>query len=366
MSDRRQICYFPYLFLKNRDTVEFDGITVWNFSILKSKRIADKKFRDYVSKLLVTNRLNGKPIKDLGVVAMRKKEDYKPLNRTEQKKVDDLRKILFLCSVADANIYQGSNAGHRMVTRENFAVVYQNFTIDSPYTAYSSGRIVSTLAGGYKIGEVKYEVPRHVLHNAFTFDEKLLNAMTALKHKQSAMYLRILRATDAMMNGYSNSDDVSYESRILEQSRAFEILFNLPEGSQRKEFKLRIAKYCQEDNERVRGYQSERRQTRKEWEKGTRQVMWADRFYTLRNHIIHGDQLKDNDFFFFGQPHHQLGLWFFIASVKNMTNSSLGNRIFYDTIQCDSGHFRYDKQLIRAALETALNQMHLKKGGNGV
>jgi len=360
MLNYLQICYFPYIFLEKREIVEFDGITIWNFSILKSQRITDEKIREHVSQLLEANQRNGKPIGDIGVIAIRKKEDYTPLEKVERKKIDDLRKVLFLCSVAKSNIYLGQNAAYRMVTSDNFTVVYQNFKIGDPDTAYESGRIVSTRSGGHRIGEIRYEVPRHVLHRIFTFDEKLLNAMKKLKRKDSNTYHKILRATDAMMNGYTNSDDVSNESRILEQSRAFEILFDLPEKSQREKFKENVSKYCQVDKERKRRYKSERGRGKKEWEKNTRQVMWADRFYTLRNHIIHGERLRITAFLFYGQPHHsQLGLWFFIVSIKNMINDSLGKKIFYDTIKCKSGHFEYDNGQIIRAIDRAFSKIKI-------
>jgi len=356
MSNHLQICYFPYLFLEKRETVEFDEITVWNYSILKSQRITDGKIRNHVTQLLKANQRNGKPIKDIGLISIKNKKDFTPFRDIEQKKIDDLRKVLFLCSVARSNIYQGQNVAHRMVTSDNFTVVYQNFKNGDPYTAYQSGRIIPIHNVGYKIGEINYEAPRYVLRRIFTFDEGLLNALKKTKRKHSTMYRRILRATDAMMNGYTNSDDVSYESLILEQSRAFEILFDLPDTSQREELKKHIAQYCQGNKEIKRRYKSERRHGKMVWETNTRQVMWADRFYTLRNHIIHGEQLKNTEFSFLGQPHYHLGLWFFIASVKKILNDTLGKNIFHDTIRYRSGHFEYDNCLVIHAIDRALSK----------
>ena len=85
--------------------------------------------------------------------------------------------------------------------------------------------------------------------------------------------------------------------------------------------------------------------------------MWADRFYTLRNHIIHGEQLRNSEFSFFGQPHYHLGVLFFIASVKKILNDTLGNNIFHDTIRYKSGQFEYDNCLVIRAIDRALSTM---------
>ena len=137
MSNHLQVCYFPYLFLEKRETVEFDEITVWNFSILKSQRITDGKIRNHVTQLLEANQRNGKPIKDIGLISIKNKKDFTPFRDIEQKKIDDLRKVLFLCSVARSNIYQGPNVAHRMFTSDNFTVVYQNLRcLDIFYIEY--------------------------------------------------------------------------------------------------------------------------------------------------------------------------------------------------------------------------------------
>ena len=190
-----------------------------------------------------------------------------------------------LSAAANSNIHEGQIAGLRVVTAENFALVFQGFNIGDSHTGYTTGRIVPLSNYGYEIGQIFYEAPRYVLKHSPDFDRTLLVALKRLKRRNPLKYRTIIRATDAMMNGYSNSDDVSFESRILEQARSFEILFALPESGQRKIFKEKISKYCQPINERKIRYKIELRKV-KTPETGTRQKMWADRFYTLRNRII--------------------------------------------------------------------------------
>ena len=342
-----QIYYFPYLFLNQADFIKYDNITVWNFEICKKKQIRDDKLRAYVSSLLAANRRLNKKIEDLGVVALSGRNNFEPLDPKDSEEVSDFSKVLFLTTVAKSNTI---NNPHCMATSENFGIVCQNFDLESKNTAYTSGKIVTTTSGGWKIGEIKYEMPHYVPTGPFKLDEDFLKVMQRLKIRKTKLYRLILRATDSMMQGYSNADDKSYSSRILEQCRAFEILFALPQKDQRKIFKKKIKEYCSSEGDWKVRYMSERPKENK-WETDVRQAMWADKFYTLRNHIIHGRKIKATEFQFLSQKHWDLGLMFFLVSVKQLINKALGKKIFYDKIKFKDRAFEYNQGHLLRALE---------------
>lgn len=323
-------------------TIEYDGITVWNYPYALSSQIKDQEIREYISVLLKANCHLGKPIENIGVIKLDGNEDFRPLSPKEQNRIRELRIALFLSAMSASNIYHGLNTGAQMMTAENFTVVYQNFELGSLRTGYSSGTIVTMNDYGYEITKIKFEAPRSLVKNSLNLDDKLLVVMNKIKKKKPRQYRLLLRATEAMMNGYYNTDDISTESRILEQCRAFEILFSLPE-KQRKYFKIQIGRYCQSGKEKKVRYKYET-YNNKVWETSTKQVMWADRFYTLRNHIIHGKTIKPKEHIFLGLPHFTLGLWFFLVSVKKILNGLIGKELFYDTINYQSGKFKYDRR----------------------
>jgi hypothetical protein len=351
-----QIVYCPYIFLNRVRSATFSGITVRNLEETL-KIIKDDGLRAKIRSLMEQNRAFGKPIKDIGIIEIGGRNDFHPLNSIEKKRVNEFRAALFLAGTAKCNIHDGPNAGHDMLTSENFRIVFQNFKLESPYTGYTSGVIVRRSDFGYKISEITYEKPPYVLNNSFSCDENFLKALEKCKRKNRKFYRLVIRATDALMNAYSNSEEVSNGSRILELSRAFEILFELPENGQRKEFKKAIHKYCEPVGEKKRRYLSERPGNNKEIEIGSPQVMWADRFYVLRNHIIHGERIKDKSFFSHGQLHWNLGLWFFLVSVKQIINESIGKTIFYDSVKCESGKFIYDNGFLKEATQRAVNTL---------
>lgn len=355
-QDKRQIIYFPYIFLSRIRSVTYLDFVVQNLKeTLES--IQENNLKDTIRNMMRQNRIFGKIIEDIGIVQIKGRNDFRPLGSEEKKKVGELRATLFLGGVAKCNTVDGPNAGHYILTSDNFKLLFQNFVLGDPHIGYASGKIVRLSDFGYRVSDIVYEKPLCVLTNSFSCDEKLLNALEQLKKRNRQKYRLILRATDAVMNAYSNSDDLSNASRVLEFSRAFEILFELPERDQRMKFKEAIERYCEPAGERKRRYLSERSNNNKADEVGSRHVMWADRFYVLRNHIIHGESIPDKRFSFYTQLHWDLALWFFLVSVKQIINESIGKQIFFDSIRSKDDKFAYDDGLLRAETEKAARKL---------
>jgi len=333
----------PYLFLGNKENIDFAEMNVSSFDLFSSDHIHNDELRDKAIKLLASHRKDGAPIKGIGIISFRKRNLFQRLTERDSQRVNDLRKVLFLTSVAKSNIKIGPNMGMFMVTSDNFSVLYEKFSAGDSDTSWSSGKIIRVSSSGHKIGEIIYEMPRYILVKPFEYDQELLKALGQLNRKKPKIFRLIMRATDSMMNGYSNSDDISFESIILEQTRAFEILLELPDSGQRKKFKEQIEKYCEPIGERkIRFKYEDRGKHIYEATPRTRQVMWADRFYTLRNHIIHGNKINAKEFIFSGQPHYHLALWFFLVAAKKIINEALGKSIFNDVIRYEDRKFEYD------------------------
>lgn len=342
MEAQNQIIYFPYLNFK-QSPITFGNLVLWSFDSEKKARIPDDALRLYIEKLLEANVNNGIPIKNMAVVSTKDRLFVPVLGY--RKEIAELRDVLFLCGVAKNNIHYGQNVGLRMLTAENFTIVFQNFKLGSEWTSYSSGSIVEINAGGYKVGEIKYEKPPYVLMNSFDIDVELFRKLVSLRRRNAKAYRRILMAVDAFISGYYNSPDLSRTARILEQARTFEILLNLQQSNQqRKYFKSKIATYCPLDKyskQRVYSFLSARPGGKKDREKGTMQVIWADRFYTLRNHIIHGEKINNYNLKFKKQRHQDIAILFFILLVKKFINEVLKKEIFCDKVLWKDGFFKY-------------------------
>ncbi len=354
MNQIKQLCYFPYLKLDEYKRIRFFGLSLARLNDIDD--LSEFK-KDYILKLISVNQRQGSPLENILLVSISKKIIFENLNPSKNKLIEDFRKVLFLISVARSNISIGNLAGYSMATSDNFNIIRQNFNFDENWFSYSSGSLIRKSDGGYEIGEFNFEIPPYVIINPIKLDIDLLNSLKMIKGKDNKFYKLIILSTDAMMQSFYNSDDKSLESRILEQARAFEILFQIPnDKKQRIYFKEKICQLCTLKDERKIRYKYETI-SKKKWEVGTRHKMWADRFYTLRNHIIHGETVADKEFLFYSQSHHVLALWFFIISLKQLINEKIAKNIFYEKLIFNKDKFTCDNRLQEKILD------ELKKEG---
>ncbi|MFC2068004.1 hypothetical protein ACFLTP_03215 [Chloroflexota bacterium] len=113
---------------------------------------------------------------------------------------------------------------------------------------------------------------------------------------------------------------------------AFEMLLNLPESQQRKVFKDLIENATTGSKEKRYAYHYEIRNNKRKDRRSIKGI-WADKFYTLRNHIIHGQKILPRQFVFKkSQRHTDIALLFFVFLIKMQINKSLKKRIFVQRI----------------------------------
>lgn len=330
-----QIVYFPYLFLGNLDEVGFGDIKVWNFEKKAKEYIPDENLRKHIQKIIRSNVSHNQQIKNIGVLSIGQ-TDFREFSSEELATASEVRLVMFLSFLAIHNtVGRGGNAGWFMGTSENFEFVVQNFQLGNEYTSERSGHIVSLMTGGYKIGEKKFYQPSHVIsYQRFSLDSLLIKELFRLKHRGGKkFYSKVLRATDLLFESYYNNPNISPNARVLLQIAAFEVLLDLPFSGQRRDFKEKVEKYCDLPNEKQYIYRYETLRGKIK-DRKSRKVIWADAYYTLRNHIIHGDRVDVEDFIFKGKQRHlDIGVLFFMLLVKKLVNEKRGRKIFYDEIE---------------------------------
>lgn len=329
-----QIIYFPYLSLGRKEELDFGEVKVWNFELKASKYIPDEPLRSHIEKIIYSNVSHKQPIKDVGVVSIGN-TDFRTFFSNELDLVNEVRLIMFLSFLSKNNtIGRGANAGWLLGTSENFEFVLQNFDVGNPLISERAGEIVSMGIGGYKIGEKLFHAPSHVLKpQRFSLDGHLITQLFRLKKRGGKrLYNRILRATDLLFESYYNSPNVSRNARVLLQIAAFETLLDLPQSGQRKDFKDKMALYCNGPKEKIYKHYYETRGG-KQPESISRKAIWADEYYTLRNHIIHGDDVKPVDYTFKGKQRHiDVAVLFFVLFVKKLINARYPKPVFFDEI----------------------------------
>jgi hypothetical protein len=332
MTGPYQLVFMPYLALGGRDRIQIGNVEIWNYDRQKTF-IGNDPLRARVDELLSMYRQNGRDadkstrLRDIGVVIVGGECGLQPLRNDEFEKVQEARHLLFLCCLSKNCLLRGPDVGHKMITSENFEIIRQNFVLDSPYISEVTGAILRIQIGGYTISGTKFTKPTYVnLPFRFETDELLLEALLSLRGSDPTLFRRITRAAGLFLESYYNSHSVDMGARVLLQAAAYEVLFELPKNGPRKTFKDQIEALMNVKGERVYEYRYEARAGSPR-ERRTLKGMWADRFYTLRNHIVHGEDVSPREFRFLRAQHHlTISPLMFSQCVKRLVDAELQSR----------------------------------------
>lgn len=341
------LVFMPYIGLDGISSIRIGQVRLVNAETF-IPTISDEAMRNRIRAILNMHRVSGRsagksmPIDGIGILCVGQ-PDFREFTEAEEQLLRDFRSILFLSCLAQNNRMAGPNAGHFVFTSENFDIREQKFDLARDFMAVTSGTLVRTTHLGLTIAETQFFRPPYVLHPRFRTDVVLLQQLDWLRQRQLAFYRRILRATAVFIESYYNAENVDIRARILLQASTFEILFDLPEQGQRKAFKDRIEHLTKIDGERRINYTFEmwdkkhQKMVRKP-ETRTIKAMWADRFYTLRNHIIHGNSVHASEYNFRGQQHHVfIAPLFFVQCIKQLIDelrvSKGRDQVFTDRLE---------------------------------
>jgi len=340
-----QLTYLPYLAMKDEPSeIRFGRVTIWNADAHLYERVPDEALRARVTQLLDMNtqtanvRRRSSRVPGIGILTIGE-DPLHELSPEESADVEDARIALFLSGLDySTSIKPGGNAGHFVYTSENFGVVYQRFRLDNDYVAERAGIIIQFTHGGLPIADTIHPKPVYVSTPMRPgLDRALLYELNWLREADPVLFRRVIRAGTEFLGSYHNSPSVDIDSRIFAQAMAFEILFELPERDQRKAFKNRIESLCNDENEPLVSWESERGAQKTETETRSIKVMWADQFYMLRNHLIHGLEVPADEFLFRDKQHHifAAAILFILALKRTLNEARIAaddKPRFYDTV----------------------------------
>lgn len=321
----RQIVFFPYLSMRSElDEIDLGYLKVWNFEKKKDDYIKDPVLKAKIEKIFATQITHHGNVRGIGVVQF-PDNDFQPLAPNELELVQQARATIFLAFVSENNTrISNANSGHSMATSENFDVIYQNFTVEDDHVAETSGEIMRFSKGGYTLDKVRFQIPSYVpTPSSYHYDQEIFSELLHLRIHKPKIYRKIINSTQIFMEGYYNSNHLSNKARILLFMSAFEAIFSIPEKDQRKHFKIEIAKISDIDGEKTYTNYWGKKSNPKSKEMLSKKGIWAEKFYLLRNAIVHGDHVKPESFIFEKtQEHIGIALLFFVLAVKKQFEKS--------------------------------------------
>src|SRR3989344_1102635 len=320
--------FMPYLNMGDCPEVDFGFLKLSNFDLQKDVQVKDVALKTRIVKILEAYQRNNHPIKRFGVLYFGSGR-INSLSPDKFKEFDTAKLILFISYLAEHNtVFKNGNTMHAMATADNFGIVFQNTDLSSDYTAEHSGVILPHAVSGFKIGEVRYSIPTQIpsMSGRLSIHKELFESLLALRTKKPRVFEKVINAVGVFFESYYNVESLSKNARVLLQMSAFEILLELDPTniSERNDFKDKIEKYTTTSEDKKISYFFETKGGKKRRDRRTLKGIWADRFYTLRNHIIHGLTPPPDDFIFQNrQSNTDIALLFLIVCMEKIIQSSL-------------------------------------------
>lgn len=332
MTEARQlqVAFMPWASLGPEDRVAWNGVVLAPWETV-GKSVDDGALRSHLNSLMRMYRSSastewGGVQKGIGILSVGELT-FAPLSPGQTTAIQDFRSGLFLAALSSAVHRAGPDSGHLISTSENFSLVFQNFQVGQDRLSEESGTIIRLVSMGYRINSTRFVKPGYVpTPMSFKYDEALLRSFDVLRRGNSRLVRRILRAAATFYESFYNSPALDVNARILLQASAFETHLDLPEKGPREAFKDRVEMYCARPGDRRIAYKysawGQKRQ-----ESRTVFGLWADRFYQLRNHIVHGERLRRSEYVFRGSQHHVLiAAHVFVACIKALVNDAHAER----------------------------------------
>lgn len=295
------------------------NVKVWNYDRKADEYITDPAVRQRLDQIASANVGRWFPVRGIGIISVGK-IDWREYTEEEAALCSEIRLLLFIHIIAStATIERGANTGHYQFTTDNFTQYIQGFGLETSRMAIQSGFIVRKRDMGLDLATIKFQQPDYVPSpTLFRSDKSLLKDLLTLRKTQKKLYRRLLIAFEALSQAYTNDTTLNTVSRIPILASAYESLFDLPEQNQRRELKNFFRSHIAPTSSRKIRFTSQRRNGFA-WEVDDLSVMWADKFYTLRNKIIHGKAIKSGELSFRGkQDHFDIAVIFFIFGLKKI------------------------------------------------
>lgn len=309
-ATHKQIVLLPWLGLREHDRLRWRGIAVAPWEAFAAE-LKDEALKAHIAQIVAMYRSSaaldwGGAQRGVGIVLLNA-PDFQPLTVAQTRLVHELRVALFLAAMSEGtrSVF-GDHSGHSAMTTENFELVFQNFEVGRDRLSLESGVLVRLTSMGYKLSRTRFARPAYVPSPApFSIDDGLLTALETRLGRHPRLVRRILRSAAIFCESYYNTPALEMSARVMLQASAFEALLELPESDQRKEFKARISTLLPSPGRRV-SFLSKRRHGKWARESGSDLVFWADRFYSLRNGLAHGDRVRATEYVFRSAQHHLL------------------------------------------------------------
>ncbi len=278
-----EVHFLPWALIKKPLSIGPVTIAPWK-DIRGNVRVAERQFLNNYFARHITH--DGRPVEDISIAMI----DSDPLAELSPKQRAIIRRAIdaltFASIIPDLRtILSTANTSIGVPNSERFQLVTQMFKDTQPFVAISSGGTRHT----WGINEIHFCTSWHAGSSHYRTDENLLTGLgKLLKGSRGAMFReRVFRAIEWFRLAHSGNDETSDQSRVVMMATAFEVLL---EPADRFQKRLLMTQALHDLTAR----DNLKRKTLAISNKTitvNAVAAWLDRFYRLRNDIVHGSRI---------------------------------------------------------------------------
>lgn len=321
------IIYFPYLNMKDLERIPFPdlGVEVLNYGKIKNNYTDNKEFLESFGPIMNAHNYiqmgESEVINDMGIIALINSGQSKIKLLQDRGIANEVRLRLFVDGIYTTIVRKKDNCNNiDILLSDNFDILVNN----TEFAGTRFGGVIEKIDVDIDYSNIKIVRPPYVMNPMiFRLNGRMLKLFSDLSAKNKTVYTRILKSIENVAHALYNNENISENSRILLMIMAFNILFNIGGNNEdRKVAKDKIKKYFGlEDDDEITYMRDE-----DEEETGTVKKEWANSFYKLRNKIIHGNEIKKEDYLFKNKQRHlDIAILFFVVGIQKVIEHELND-----------------------------------------
>ncbi|NQT67770.1 MAG: hypothetical protein HQ569_09400 [Actinobacteria bacterium] len=282
-----QASFLPWVGIENKFQIGPIKFTPLNKAF---EKIEDSSIKEHLAKFFESYvDHQGKPVETI-LLCSYLNMDFHYLTEEEYNELMNAVNILVFCTIAPA-IKRAVCADNRSMgppSTEIFQLITQNFQPGINHIAVQAG---SSISGGWEIGEITFSKPWATGGSFGTPDKELIQGFCKVFDAKFSNDVRerVFRSLEWFRMSHVENYEVSMLSKIVMMATAFEILLQVPNTPNKKQ-------WIAEEIEKRISNSYFLKETRKD-PKGnnhtySRVAWWSWDFYKIRNSIVHGDYVK--------------------------------------------------------------------------
>jgi len=311
-----QVSFLPWVGIEDEFQVGPIKFTPLNKAF---EKIEDSSIKEHLTKIFKSYvDHQGKPVESI-LLCIYSNIDFHYLTEEEYNILRNAVNVLVFCTITPATkrAVCVDNFSIGPPSTEIFQVITQNFQPGIDHITVQAG---SSISGGWEIGEITFSKPWAIGGSFGTPDKELVQGFCKVFDAKFSgdVCERFFRSLEWFRMSHVENSEVSILSKIVMMATAFEILLQVPNISNKKQW------IAEEIEKRISNsdFLMETRTDPKGYDYTYSKVAWWSwDFYKIRNSIVHGDYVKPEC------------IQYYAPGIKWLTHLIVADLVFWECVK---------------------------------